>query len=102
LRFICQLSDHNLPLSALNSLVTEAVDVVVHCTRTPAGPRVTEIIAVEDLAGGPEAAQFTATELFRRDRPDAPLSWTGDLPVRMQRALGEAGFDVRTLLGAER
>jgi pilus assembly protein CpaF len=35
LRFICQLADaaSDLPLSALNSLVSEAVDVVVHCTR---------------------------------------------------------------------
>ena len=33
LRFICQLADtsNELPMSALNSLVTEAVDVVVHC-----------------------------------------------------------------------
>ncbi len=46
LRFICQLSDNDLPLSALNSLVSEAIDVVIHCARTPAGPRVTEVIAV--------------------------------------------------------
>src|ERR1044071_4429404 len=35
LRFICQLADtrSELPVSALNSLVSESVDVVVHCTR---------------------------------------------------------------------
>src|SRR5215212_8221894 len=35
LRFICQLADTNseLPLSALNVLVSEAVDLVVHCAR---------------------------------------------------------------------
>ena len=40
LRFICQLSDtaNELPMSALNSLVSEAIDLVVHCRRTPAGP----------------------------------------------------------------
>src|SRR5918999_749866 len=35
LRFICQLADtrSELPLAALNSLVTEAIDLVVHCAR---------------------------------------------------------------------
>src|SRR5215467_14163380 len=52
LRFICQLADTSggLPLAALNTLVSESVDVVVHCTRTARGPRVTEVALVEDLA----------------------------------------------------
>ena len=98
LRFVCQLADSDLPMSALNTLVSEAVDVVVHCARTPDGPRVTEIVAVEDLAAGPEATQFTVTELLRRSGPDAPLTWTGQVPVRLERALTAAGYDVRTLL----
>jgi len=98
LRFICQLSDNDLPLSALNSLVSEAIDIVIHCARTPAGPRVTEVIAVEDLAAGPDATQFTVTEVFHRAGPDEPLTWTGHIPVRMERALREAGFDLRALL----
>jgi len=98
LRFICQLSDNDLPLSALNNLVSEAIDVVVHCARTPAGPRVTEVIAVEDLAAGPEATQFTVTQLFHRKDPDEPLTWTGHIPVRVERPLREAGFDLRALL----
>src|SRR5204862_8156974 len=54
LRFICQLSESSseLPLTALNTLVSESIDVVVHCGRGPDGPQVTEVIAVEDLAGG--------------------------------------------------
>jgi pilus assembly protein CpaF len=102
LRFICQLSDSTtpLPLSALNSLVSESIDVVVHCSRTPAGPRVTEVIALEDLAAGPEAAQFTVTQLFHRPAPGQPLVWSGNLPVRAERALTAAGFDQRALLGA--
>ena len=100
LRFICQLADtaNELPMSALNSLVSEAVDIVVHCSRFDGVPRVTEVIAVEDLQTGPEATQFTATEVFRRDRPDAPLRWTGNLPARAARALEMTGVDVRTLL----
>jgi pilus assembly protein CpaF len=98
LRFICQLSDNDLPLSALNSLVTEAIDVVVHCARTPEGPRVTEVIAVEDLSASPDGTAFTVTELFRRDGIDAPLTWTGQLPQRLERPFRDAGSDLRSLL----
>jgi pilus assembly protein CpaF len=100
LRFVCQLSDTGsaLPLSALNSLVSEAVDVVVHCTRVGGVPRVTEIVAVEDLQTGAEGTAFTVTDLFRRTRHDAPLVWTGNLPVRAGQAFAEAGVDLRDLL----
>ncbi|MCB0976704.1 MAG: CpaF family protein [Acidimicrobiales bacterium] len=100
LRFICQL-DRDLPLSALNTLVSEAIDVVVHCSRTAEGPRVTEIVAVEDMAGGPEAAQFTTTPLFTRDGPDGPLRWSGQLPARLNRTLRDAGTDLRSVLDRE-
>lgn len=98
LRFICQLSDTDLPLTALNSLVTEAIDVVVHCARTPAGPRVTEVIAVEDLAAGPESSAFTVTEVFRRQGIDSPLGWTGQVPQRLDRPFRDAGYDLRSVL----
>jgi pilus assembly protein CpaF len=102
LRFICQLADtsNELPMSALNSLVSEAIDLVVHCRRGPSGPRVAEIIAVEDLAGGPESTQFTATELFARRGVESALTWTGNLPVRVARAFEEAGIDLAELLGS--
>jgi pilus assembly protein CpaF len=100
LRFICQLSEisNELPMSALNALVSESVDVVVHCSRTRDEVRVNEIAAVEDLTGGPDSLQFTVTELFERPRLDGPLQWTGNLPVRAARPLREAGFEVRELL----
>jgi pilus assembly protein CpaF len=101
LRFVCQLADApggGLPLAALNSLVSESIDVVVHCTRAAGVPRVTEVVMVEDLQGGLDATQFTVTEVFRRPGPDRPLAWTGNLPVRAARALAEAGHDVRRLL----
>jgi pilus assembly protein CpaF len=103
LRFICQLSDAGaqLPLSALNTLVSESIDMVVHCGRTPTGPRVTEIVAVEDLAAGPEAAQFTATQVFAKAGPDLQLTWSGDLPIRAGRHLAAAGFDARRLLDVD-
>jgi pilus assembly protein CpaF len=100
LRFICQLSDNELPLSALNSLVTEAIDVVVHCARTPEGPRVTEVVTVEDLSASPDGTAFTVTEVFRREGIDAPLTWTGQIPQRLDRPFRDAGFELRSLLGA--
>ena len=100
LRFVCQLADagNELPMSALNSLVSESIDIVVHCARWADQPRVTEIIAVEDLQTGRDAANFTVTELFGRERVDQPLRWTGNLPSRVARPLELAGYDVRALL----
>jgi pilus assembly protein CpaF len=100
LRFICQLAEtgSEIPMSALNTLVSEAIDVVVHTDRTTEGLRVTEIVAVEDLSAS-DATQFTVTELFHR-RVGEPLAWTGNLPVRVGRALWNAGYDVREFLGA--
>jgi pilus assembly protein CpaF len=100
LRFICQLADtrSELPMAALNSLVTEAVDVVVHCARSDGGPQVTEVVAVEEQQTGDAAAAFTVSELFARETSTAPLRWTGTVPVRCARPLAAAGFDVRSLL----
>jgi len=100
LRFICQLADtaNDLPMSALSSLVSEAIDVVVHCSRTAGRVRVDEVLAVEEPQTGPDAVQFTATELFSRVAPKEPLTWSGNVPLRAARALEEAGYDVRELL----
>ena len=102
LRFICQLAEtsSDLSLSALNTLVSEAVDLVVHCTRVGDRVQVSEVVAVEDLQGPLDAPTFTVTDVFRRVRHDAALRWTGNVPVRTARALEAAGFDVRRVLGA--
>jgi pilus assembly protein CpaF len=102
LRFICQLADtrSELPVSALNTLVSESIDVVVHCSRTKAGPHVSSILAVEDLTGPTDATQFTVTEVFAREEPTARLAWTGQLPTRLGRRLTAHGHDVRELLDA--
>jgi pilus assembly protein CpaF len=104
LRFICQLSESASDLSsaALSSLVSEAVDVVVHCVRQGREVRVTEVVAVEDLQVGPAAAAFTTTAVFARQRFGDPLVWTGNLPVRAGRALELAGYDVRSFGAAGR
>jgi pilus assembly protein CpaF len=104
LRFICQLADaaQELPLSALNTLVSEAVDIVVYCTRTGERVRVSEVIAVEDLQTAANSASFTVTELFGRSRPEGELRWTGNLPSRAARALEAAGYDALVLLDPDR
>jgi pilus assembly protein CpaF len=100
LRFICQLADtgNELPMSALSSLVSESIDVVVHCGRVNGVPRVLEVVAVEELTTGPDSSAFTVTDLFGRPRPEEPLVWSGNIPVRAGRALEHAGYDVRALL----
>jgi pilus assembly protein CpaF len=100
LRFICQLADttSELPMAALNSLVSEAVDLVVHCARVRGVPRVTEIVAVEDLQTGADATAFTVTEVFKRSQWQDPLRWTGNLPVRLARSFEESGQDLRLVL----
>ena len=101
LRFICQLSDskNELPMSALNSLVSEAIDVVVHLERTSDGVEVTSVVAVEDLIGGLDGVQFTATDVFRRPQRGAAPAWTGDLPIRLGHRLADHGYDVHELIG---
>ena len=101
LRFICQLSDtgNELPMSALNSLVSEAIDVVVHCARTPEGPRVTAVICVEDQTTGAESTQFTATDVFDRSTGGS-LRWTDNIPARTAAAFRDAGLDIRHVLRA--
>lgn len=104
LRFICQLADtsNELPMTALSHLVTEAVDVVVHCDRTADGPRVSSIIAVEESAGtAAGGGQFTVTEVFRRDG-DGRLEWSGTPPIRLGRALAAADIEFHEIVSDPR
>ena len=100
LRLVSQLADvgSEIPLTALQGLISESVDIVVHCERTTRGPRIMEIIAVEDHQGGLESASFTTTELLRRSHPDGPLRWSGQIPIRLTRQLESEGVDLIALL----
>ena len=101
LRFLAQLSDasKDLPLSALNNLVSDSVDLVVHTERGPDGPRLTGIVAVEDLVAGPDAVQFTVTDVFARDPASGRPTWPGDVPVRAAERMMARGVDARAALG---
>ena len=103
LRFICQLAETGSELSAmaLSALVSDAVDLVVHCARRGSEIRVTEVLAVEDLQVGPGTVSFTTTAVFARPMFADPLTWTGNLPVRASRALELCGYDVRSLTAGD-
>jgi pilus assembly protein CpaF len=100
LRFVCQLSEVGaaLPLEALNRLVADTVDLVVHCRRGPRGPQVAEVIAVEDAVGTSDSGQFTVTDLFGRPDPAGALEWSGVLPTRLTERTARMGFDLSTCL----
>lgn len=100
LRFLAELSDsaRSIPHGALTSLVSEAVDLVVFSHRGPDGPRVMEIVAVEDLAGAGESTAFTTTEVFSRSTYDGELAWTGNVPARAAASFATAGIDLLELL----
>lgn len=104
LRFIAQLATDaaTLPMSTLSNLVAEAIDLVVHCVRTSDGPRVAEVIAVEELLAGPDAMPFTVTDVFMRADRDAALGWSGQNPSRLARTFELAGFDIGRHLRATR
>ncbi|HET9076312.1 MAG TPA: ATPase, T2SS/T4P/T4SS family, partial [Acidimicrobiales bacterium] len=103
LRFICQLADtgSDLSVAALSALVSEAVDVVVHCSRQNGAIRVTEVLTVEDLQVAAGTVAFTTTTMFSRPRYSDPLRWSGNLPVRAARALELRGYELRTLVAGE-
>lgn len=103
LRFICQLADSGseLSVSALSALVSEAVDVVVHCVRRGPELKVTEVLAVEDLQVAAGTVAFTTTSIFNRPRFADPLRWSGSLPVRAARALELNGYDLHSLVATD-
>ena len=99
LRFLAAISDAgSLPHSALTTLVSEAIDIVVFSRRTDSGPRVMEILAVEDLLGDAASAAFTVTDVFARRSPAEPLTWTGLIPNRLTQTLSDDGIDLCDVL----
>lgn len=98
LRFLAELSDAGgLPGAALSSLVSDSIDLVVFSRRSDSGPRVMEIVAVEDqLTDG--AGAFTVTDLFHRSEVDAPLEWTGLLPHRLSSRMAAEGIRIGSVL----
>ncbi len=99
LRFLAELSDaaRNLPHSALTALVAESIDLVVFSERSVSGPRVREILAVEDLSADPSSGAFTVTDLYTAEI-NGELSWTGALPQRLVTRLRSGSTDLPALL----
>ncbi len=84
LRFLAQLGDTGSPLppQALDALVADSVDVVVHCARIDGVPRVTEVIAVEEPATSPGSTAFTVSQVFTRSAT-GELVRSGEVPTRL-------------------
>ena len=103
LRFVCQLAEtsSDIPMAALNDLVSQAVDVVVHTVRTPEGPRVSQIVCVEDLTSEASATSFTMTEVFKRSLDTGRLEWTVLIPQRAAESMANSGIDIRSVLPQE-
>lgn len=104
LRFICQLADtrSELPMAALNNLVSESIDVVVHCSRHNGVPQVNEILVLEEQQVGANATSFTVTDVYKRRGLDGELTWSGAIPSRVSESLAQHGFDIRDLLETSR
>lgn len=99
LRFLAELSDAGtLPHEALTSLVSESIDIVVFSQRSADGPRVLEILAVEEQLADASSAAFTVTDIFTRRSPSEPLLWTGLLPHRLSQLFVSAGLDLGAIL----
>ena len=99
LRFLAELSDAaHLPHGALTTLVADAIDLVVFSQRSTDGPRVTEIIAVEEQLVDSSSGAFTVTDLFTRRTPDGALEWTGLVPQRLALTFPRAGLDLTSVL----
>jgi pilus assembly protein CpaF len=103
LRFVCQLAEtsSDIPMAALNDLVSQAIDVVVHTVRTPEGPRVNQISCVEDLTASAGSTSFTMTEVFKRSPHTGRLEWTGHVPTRAAEEMANAGIEIRTVLPSD-
>jgi hypothetical protein len=65
--------------------------------RSANGPRVREILAVEDLSADPSSGTFTVTDLYCAENDDA-LRWTGALPQRLINRLRGGDTDLAALL----
>lgn len=68
-----------LPIETLRSWLANAVDLIVHCERTPSGRRYVATIAAVELD---EMAIVTVTPLFRQDEgsPGAQVVRCGEVP----------------------
>ena len=89
LRLLLLLSGAPLTNATASSLVSEAIDVVVFAARTDGAPKVREIIAVEDMAGGSEGT-FTTTSLFHFE--GGALRPTYISPCRIRERARSRGF----------
>lgn len=95
LRLMCQLSPdvRDMSVAAITQLVAESIDIVVHLCRSPAGVRVTEVVAVEepDRDG---CVSFDTTPLYAPVRHGGSPTRTPHVSRRLASRVASAGSEV--------
>lgn len=93
LRLLSQLSLGGIgPIWIANQIIANSVDLVIQLEREGASVTVTEIIAVEEGSNDLDFG-FVTTELFRLNRQDSVLEFSGNNPLRL------SGIKVERSLG---
>lgn len=84
LKFMAQLSAAQLQDTALTQLISESIDVVVHCSRGEAGAFIDQVIAVEEARTSPGSSGFSTTPLTNlRHSKSETLRSSGEIPTRL-------------------
>jgi hypothetical protein len=77
-------------------LVSETVEVVVQIARLPDGKR--QVTAIAEVVGCQDSL-VVSQDLWRRDKPAAPLRWSGIRPDRLLDKFDAAGLAYELPLG---
>ena len=102
LRLMCQLAPDmgEMPAAAINQLVAESIDVVVHLRRGPAGVEVTEIVAVEE-PDRDRSVSFDTTPLYAPRGHGRPPERTSHVSGRVTSRFAAAGIEMPAPGGQE-
>jgi pilus assembly protein CpaF len=79
----------NMTQEYMAELVGETIEMVVQVNRSVDGKR--QVTAIAEVVGR-QAGMVVTQDLWRRDRPGAPLIWTGVRPERLLEKFSAAGL----------
>src|SRR2546430_8259428 len=79
----------NMTQEYMAELVSETIEMVVQVNRSVDGKR--QVTAIAEVVGR-QAGMVVTQDLWLRDRPGAPLIWTGVRPERLLEKFAAAGL----------
>ena len=79
----------NMTHEYMAELVAETIELVVQVSRLPNGKR--QVVAIAEVVGR-QGPLVVTQDLWRRERPGAPLVWTGVRPERLLEKFEAAGM----------